>query len=162
MRAGAAEGTVGGMGDRAAVAHHEAGHAIVAHVLGLRVGSVILVDDGDDSYGETQIQPDETEKRIVELYAGLEAHLCHCRDEAEAEGGAEDDLEKIKSLAVALDPLEPDKLKLKLRGEAKAHVEERWEAISTLATELLQHEKLSVVSTKLDTLLFRLTGIPWG
>lgn len=150
------------MGDKTAIAHHEAGHAIVAHVLGLRVGSMTLRGEGDDWHGVTQIEPDETERRIVELYGGVEAHLRYCpHDEVEAAGGAEDDFETIDSLAVAL-ASEPDRLKLELRGKAKAHVEERWEAISALARELLQHKRLSPLTTpRLDVLLFELTRIPW-
>ena len=157
LRAGAAGGTVAGMGDKTAVAHHEAGHAIVAHVLGLSVGSTALEGEGDDWGGTTLVKPETTERRIVGLFAGFEAHLRHSpHDEAEAKAGAKDDYELIDSMAVSIDPLKTEELKTKLRGEARAHVEKQWEAISALATELIQHGRLSLASQpRLDTLFSR-------
>ena len=84
--------------DRRGAAYHEAGHIVVAWVLGLRVGAAAIGIDGDDAKGAADIDRDKPLSlvdKIAVCAAGVEAqHVfgapTHCR------AGAIDEAEIIK------------------------------------------------------------------
>lgn len=65
--------------DRRGAAYHEAGHAVVAWVLGIPIGAIEIAIDGDDAKGSAQIGATdglEVVDRIAICLAGVEAqHL---------------------------------------------------------------------------------------
>ena len=108
--------------------HHEAGHAVVAHVLGLDVSSIDFVRMDASVTGEPR-------KLIAAAYAGREAHLRFAPDEEEfATANSENDLEFIKVIRKdhGIGEAECDVL----RQEAKDLVHQHWHAIEGIVAEV--------------------------
>lgn len=115
--------------DNRDVAIHEAGHAVAAHLVGLRIGSV-TIEPGEDDAGHTVAHDDDhlevaavfapgaprpypalsdrqrwiLERDIVQRVGGLCADFIHAGDPDEA--GAEDDILAANVIALCLVPRE--------------------------------------------------------
>jgi len=70
---------------RAAVAHHEAGHAVIASRLGLRVGTVCL----DDRQPRAELAPEQTIDRFVKLQIDLAGPLAEIKFTSTASFGCQ-------------------------------------------------------------------------
>jgi hypothetical protein len=136
------------------VAYHEAGHFVVAHVLGLGVLDVTI-----EPKGETlgRVESDEGEPtsvesllhQVIELYAGYEAWVrFDPSSEEKARLGASEDDEQANGYLLRLGKKGPDQER-ELRERAKQLVEEHWRAIEALANELLEAGRISVCAGEL-------------
>lgn len=150
----------------ARVAHHEAGHAVVAFALGQHIGRVTIVPDKDKgSAGEAKRRvlkvAREQERRsltfreeqqlrdeIVSRFAGAQAEARFrgvVLQEVLDEGTAEHDYEPVYTFAQALEgSLVPRTALLDyLQARAADLVDLHWFLIEALAVELLAHKALS-------------------
>ena len=64
---------------RIGCAYHEAGHAVVANALGLKIGRIEIAIDGDDAKGGCDIEAEQSHLSIIDKIAicaaGIEAQL---------------------------------------------------------------------------------------
>ena len=158
-----------------AVAHHQAGHAVAAWVLGLPLAKVTIpVHDETDGGCTYQgwprwFRPDVTvfaqhrvqaERHITSMLAGPEAErrhraeAGHVDDHALADN-ARHDYDSATDLAtyLAADTADYEALLARLRTHTVALVEEHWASVISLAEQLLSHHQMtgSWVNAYLDT-----------
>jgi hypothetical protein len=150
----------------ARVAHHEAGHAVVAFVLGQHIGRVTITPDEDKGSAgavkrrvlkidreQEQRSPTLREERqlrdeVVARFAGAQAEA-HFRgiplQEVLDEGTADDDYEPVYTFAQALEGSPGPRTALLdyLQARAADLVELHWFLIEALAAELLARKALS-------------------
>jgi predicted nucleotidyltransferase len=130
---------------REEVAYHEAGHAVLAWVLGSQVRSVVIYSDG--SGGETQTAPaTEQEGRFIICFAGSAAQRRFGRVEA---WHAYSDLGNAIKLAETHE-ISEDRAS-ELIGKAHELVAEHWANIERVAVALIAGGRLNV--TGVDALL---------
>jgi hypothetical protein len=151
---------------RALYAYHEAGHAVVWHVVGGLVEEVSLASSqaGYKGYcrfgflmpnGDEDLSPDEWLQRgridprtVMAYYAGMLAMAYYCAsyggEDDSLEGGERDDLEKINSLLLRLSPDEQQHSAIKERCwiQAQKILSGSWPSVQALATKLLKRRTL--------------------
>jgi len=136
-------------------AYHEAGHAVVAHALGLRVETVSVLED-EESLGRASIplpegfQPDDQgegsvdlmERQLTATLAGAAAQRMFTGEDADLGGNDErgalsllmslgETSEEMSAVADAAD------------GRAEAILREEWVAVEALAERLLEAGELT-------------------
>jgi ATP-dependent Zn protease len=85
--------------DQLGAAYHEAGHAVVAWALGLKVGRMAIAIDGDDAKGAAEIEDDHQSPlidRIAVCVAGMDAQ--HLFEAPTHEYAGMDDFGKVYEL----------------------------------------------------------------
>lgn len=154
--------------DRCA-AVHEAGHAVIARILGLACGDVTIRTDGDDELGYTVVRnPLKTwhrgdgqrrplaEAHCMSLYAGAEAERVIL---GAADVGDSADRSKATSCLSEIGVpgaryISDDiwqRYEARLRRKARDLVSRHWDKIERVAQELQKHKTLS--AERVDALL---------
>jgi hypothetical protein len=147
-------------------AYHEAGHAVVWHVVGGLVEEVSIASSqaGYKGYcrfghllpqGDDHPSPDEwlqqgriDPRTVTAYYAGMLAMAFYCAsyggEDDYQEGSERDDLEKIKSLLLRLSSEEQERSAIRdaCWMEAQKILSDYWSAVQALATKLLKHRTL--------------------
>jgi len=147
-------------------AYHEAGHAVVWHVVGGLVEEVSIASSqagyrGYCRFGflmpneDEDLSPDEWLRRgridprtITAYYAGMLAMAYYCAsyggENDYLEGGEQDDLEKINTLLLrlGLDEQQRSTIKETCWLEAQKILSDSWPAVQVLATKLLKRRTL--------------------
>src|SRR6266567_3272998 len=147
-------------------AYHEAGHAVVWHVVGGLVEEVSIASSqvGYKGYcrfgflmpnGDEDLSPDEWLQRgridprtVTAYYAGMLAMAYYCASYAGEddylEGSERDDLEKIHTLLLRLsaDEQERSTRREACWKEAQQILSDYWPAVQALARKLLKHQTL--------------------
>jgi hypothetical protein len=147
-------------------AYHEAGHAVVWHVVGGLVEEVSIASSQADykgycrfgfllPQGDYHPSPDEWLQRgridprtVTAYYAGIIAMAYYCASYAGEddylEGSEQDDLEKINSLLLLLSSEEQERTAIRDACwiEAQKILSDYWSAVQALATKLLKHRIL--------------------
>ncbi len=163
-------------------AYHEAGHAVVWHVVGGLIEEVSIASS-QTGYGgycrfgflvplsDDQLSPDEwlqrgrIDPRTVTAYsAGMLAMTYYCASYAGEgdylEGRERDDLEKIHTLLLRLsaDEQERSAIQEACWKEAQQILADYWLAVQALATKLLKHQTLDGRDAHL--IIWRTVGYP--
>jgi hypothetical protein len=152
---------------RVLYAYHEAGHAVVWHLVGGLVEEVsvassqagyqgycrfgFLVPNLDDHQSPDEwLQRGRIDRRTVTAYyAGMLAMAYYCAsyggEDDYIEGGERDDLEKINKLLLRLSSDEQQRSTIRdaCWTEAQQLLSDYWPAVQTLATKLLKRRTLS-------------------
>ena len=128
------------------MAYHEAGHAVIALVGGLRVGLVCIETEAANPYPFCDTTyPCTTDEMIAVLHMGLAGGLAHAKLEGRKWSGYcynADDIYQFKAIlrtyaamtgqsARALEPL--------LYHQAEMLVSKHWDDISAVAGQLMEH-----------------------
>ena len=125
--------------EAASVAHHEAGHGVIAYRLGLQTGRLTIEPDREAGTLGTSATESEwadgslDREQILVLYAGYAAEK-HYDTDANA-GDSYNDDEKAKRLL----QFQPPETERELRSTASELVAENWPAIEAVAAALLEH-----------------------
>jgi hypothetical protein len=163
-------------------AYHEAGHAVVWHVVGGLVEEVSIASSqaGYKGYcrfgfllpqGDDHPSPDEWLQRgridprtVTAYYAGMIAMAYYCdsyggEDEYQ-EGSERDDLEKIDNLLLRLSSEEQERSAIQdaCWMEAQKILSDYWSAVQALATKLLQHRTLD--GRDMHCIIWQTVGYP--
>jgi hypothetical protein len=131
-------------------AYHEAGHAVAAALLGIRVGRITIRPEGDNG-GHTELEPRDFEAapvddRVTVLLAGAwGGWLDPAFDGNAAHPGAKGDLEAIRTLLGG----RPDLADAGRRLAELVHHERAEPAVHALAATLLEREDVNA-STDVD------------
>ena len=163
-------------------AYHEAGHAVVWHVVGGLVEEVSIASSQAGYKGYCRFgfllpqvddhpSPDEWLQRgrigprtATAYYAGMIALAYYCAsyggEDEYQEGSEQDDLEKINSLLLRLSPDEQERSAIQdaCWMEAQKILSDYWSAVQALATELLKHRTLDGRDAHL--IIWRTPGSP--
>jgi len=147
---------------RVLYAYHEAGHAVVWHVVGGLVEEVSIASSQASYRGycrfgflipnlDDHLSPDEWLQRgridprtVTAYYAGMLAMAYYCAsyegEDDYIEGGEQDDLEQINTLLLRLSPDEQQRSTIKEACwmEAQKLLSDNWPAVQALATKLLK------------------------
>jgi hypothetical protein len=147
-------------------AYHEAGHAVVWHVVGGLVEEVsiassqagykgycrfgfLLPQMGDQPSPDEWLQRGRIDPRTVTAYyAGMLATAYYCAsyggEDDYVEGSEQDDLEKINDLLLRLSPDDQQRSTVKEASwlEAQQILSDYWPAVQALATKLLKRRTL--------------------
>jgi len=125
--------------DKRQIAHHEAGHAVIAYRFKHGLGSLTIRPNENastlgscSSEGEWQDGSRDREQIIV-LYAGFAAERAY-NPKADKQGAAGDELKAANLLQPGSEST--------LRARAEQLVQENWIQISAVADALLEHETL--------------------
>ncbi len=133
-------------------AYHEAGHAVVAHALGVEVEGVSIVQDEGNLGHTTTPRPDNVDSSDEEASADLEKHLITgvagaASEELFTEELSElpgKDMAGVAKLLMGLEdagaPVQADSEEA--LDEAKSILRENWSSVQALAEALLEHEEL--------------------
>jgi ATP-dependent Zn protease len=133
-------------------AYHEAGHAVVAHTLGVEVEGVSIVQDQGSSGHTTTPRPDNVDSSDEEVSADLEKHLITGVAGAASEELLTEelsdlrgkDLEGVAKLLMGLEdagaPVQADSEEA--LDKAKSILRDNWGSVQALAEALLEHEEL--------------------
>ena len=134
-----------------ATAYHEAGHAVVAILMGRTVQKVSIIPS-QNRLGAVTIQKGRTKKTSDKLEAEMLILLAGMAAEARVTGtynlqGASQDLRHVEKLALSRSPNSKQATKLIHKTLDKTnHLisnKANWQAIKTIAKELLEHESIS-------------------
>jgi len=163
-------------------AYHEAGHAVVWHVVGGLVEEVSIVSSqaGYKGYcrfgfllpqGDDHPSPDEWLQRgridprtVTAYYAGMIAMAYYCTsyggEDDYQKGSERDDLEKIDNLLLRLSPDEQERSAIQdaCWMQAQKILSDYWSVVQALATKLLKHRTLDGRVAHL--IIWRTTGYP--
>lgn len=133
-----------------AVAYHEAGHAVVALILGRPVQLVTVLPDkkrlGRVEFGKGKTKPtdDWLEREILIALAGVAAEARHtgryCWE------GAQQDLQGVQRLAsLRAGDQKWERLTRRMlsKVEHMLEQEEHWQAVNAIAAELIKHGEIS-------------------
>jgi hypothetical protein len=167
---------------RVLYAYHEAGHAVVWHVVGGLVEEVSIASSQAGYRGYCRFgfltpklddhqSPDEWLQRgridprtVTAYYAGMLALAFYCAtyggEDDYVEGSEQDDLEKIDSLLPQLSPDEQQRSKLKEAcwQEAQKLLADHWSAVQALATKLLKRGVLD--GKEAHSIIWQTIGYP--
>jgi len=167
---------------RALYAYHEAGHAVVWHVVGGLVEEVSIVSSqaGYKGYcrfgflmpnADEDLSPDEWLQRgridprtVTADYAGMLAMAYYCAsyegEDDYLEGCEQDDLEKINTLLLRLSSDEQQRSAIKETcwKEAQRILSDSWPAVQALVMKLLKHRTLN--GKEVHRLIWQTTGYP--
>jgi hypothetical protein len=149
---------------RVLYAYHEAGHAVVWHVVNGLIESVSIDSDQTGYKGycrfgfllHTEDDPLESDvawpysgrihpKTVTAYYAGMLAMAYYCAssggEDDDVEGSEQDDLEQVNALLLRLSPDEQQRSAMKEACwmEAQQILSNYWPAVQALATKLLKH-----------------------
>ena len=134
--------------NRQRIAHHEAGHAVVAWAKGLRLLKVSIGDDdGESEYVETddelRARLGERESLVAKVIVRYAGEFAQMRWQAEclAFGCDQDGADAIAS-ALRLSELEGRDRRKELREATEDLVARNWPRITALAGELLRYRTL--------------------
>lgn len=137
--------------DRILTAYHEAGHAVMALLMGRSLKKVSIIPSQNRlgactfQKGRTKQVQDKLEAEILVLLAGMVA-------ESRKSGrynvqGASQDLRKVEKLAMTRsgNPRQAEKLIHKMLDKTQHLLSNKaaWSAIKVIASELIEHESLS-------------------
>src|SRR5262245_43594355 len=134
---------------RTATAYHEAGHAVMALLLGRPVTAVSIRPDrhrlGVCEFGKPVFRPSEDwlEREMLIALAGIAAEALHTGEyEWDA---AERDRRYAASLATDRGGKKAERLLKRLLAKAEHLLsrDENWQAVERLAAELLRHAEIS-------------------
>jgi hypothetical protein len=163
-------------------AYHEAGHAVVWHVVGGLVEEVSIASSraGYKGYcrfgfllprGEDHPSPDEWLQRgrtdprtVTAYYAGMLAMAYYCAsyggEDEYLEGSERDDLEKIDSLLLRLSSETQQRSAIQdaCWKEAQQILSDYWPAVQALAAKLLKQRTLD--GRDAHSIIWRTTGYP--
>jgi hypothetical protein len=163
-------------------AYHEAGHAVVWHVVGGLVEEVSIASSqarykGYCRFGfllprvDDQPSPDEWLQRgridprtITAYYAGMLATAYYCAsyggEDDYLEGSEQDDLKRINDLLLRLNPDEQQRSRLKEAcwREAQRVLSHHWPAVQALATKLLKRRTLD--GSNVHRIIWQTIGYP--
>jgi hypothetical protein len=163
-------------------AYHEAGHAVVWHMVGGLVEEVSIASSraGYKGYcrfgflmpkSEENLSPDESFRRgridprtVTAYYAGMLAMAYYCAsyggEDDYQEGSERDDLEKIDALLLRLGSEEQERSAIRdaCWVEAQHILSDSWPAVQALATKLLKQRTLDGRGAHLT--IWRTTGYP--
>lgn len=163
-------------------AYHEAGHAVVWHVVGGLVEEVSIASSqaGYKGYcrfgfllpqGDDYLSPDEWLQRgridprtVTAYYAGMLAMAYYCAsyagEDEYQEGSERDDLEKINSLLVRLSSEEQERSAIRdaCWMEAQKILSDYWLAVQALVTRLLKRGTL--VGRDIHGIIWQTIGYP--
>jgi hypothetical protein len=138
---------------RAALAHHEAGHAVVNVAGGLIVDGVTLTDDrqhtsvlGLDDLEEDKPGRDEYRRRAEPFLIGqLAGALAERRYTGQTEDSGSDDRQNAAWLAIEIHPDSEDLQAYldRMSSAAKAAVDANWKAIERVARRLIEDGRVS-------------------
>ncbi|MCF8076383.1 MAG: hypothetical protein K9K87_09500 [Desulfotignum sp.] len=121
-------------------AYHEAGHSVIAYRLRLGLGKTTIIREEDklgQAFAERPWGDGTTDrKQIIRSYAGYAAQKQY-DPSADPQGSNADDNEAAELLSV-----NPDFSEAQLRDETSKMVAENWDAIKTVATQLLEDKTL--------------------
>jgi ATP-dependent Zn protease len=133
-------------------AYHEAGHAVVAHALGVEVEGVSIVQDQGSSGHTTTPRPDNVDSSDEEVSADLEKHLITGVAGAASEELLTEELsdlrgKNLEGVAKLLMGLEDAGAPVQADSEealdkAKSILRDHWGSVQALAEALLEHEEL--------------------
>ncbi len=133
-------------------AYHEAGHAVVAHALGVEVEGVSIVQDQGSSGHTTTPRPDNVDSSDEEVSADLEKHLITGVAGAASEELLTEELSDLRGkdlegVAKLLMGLEDAGASVQADSEealdkAKSILRDNWGSVQALAGALLEHEEL--------------------
>jgi ATP-dependent Zn protease len=138
-------------------AYHEAGHAVVAYVMGEAVNSVSIIED-EESLGRA-ITPFDEERLIDEedheymkrllvgCYAGVKADKVLTGEEPELLGN---DLSGAVELVIRLSATEEEQLVVSGRAAdwAESLLRENWQKVRAVAEALLKHRELDAATVE--------------
>jgi hypothetical protein len=143
---------------------HEAGHAVIAHVLGGRIGHVRIASEADGS-GDALIEGiDEPRTKLIVRLAGLPAERRYCEMVGDCPTyrdpmySAHDDKERAWILAREIypgDTLKASNLLKASRATAQTLVQEKWDRIELVAIALYESEGDLVEATQFRELMNR-------
>jgi ATP-dependent Zn protease len=137
---------------RELAAYHEAGHAVVAHALGVEVEGVSIMQDQGSLGHTTTPLPENVDSSHEEANADLEKHLITgvagaASEELLTEELSElpgKDLVGVAKLLMGLEdagaPVQADSAEA--LDEAKSILRDNWGSVRALAEALLEHEEL--------------------
>ena len=167
---------------RVLYAYHEAGHAVVWHVVGGLVEEVSIASSqaGYLGYchfgflmpnGDEDLSPDEWLQRgridprtVTAYYAGMLAMAYYCAlyggEDDYLEGGERDDLEKINTLLLRLSSDEQQRSAIRdaCWMEAQKVLSDYWPAVQALATKLLKRRTLD--GSDVHRIIWQTIGYP--
>jgi Peptidase family M41 len=133
-------------------AYHEAGHAVVAHALGVEVEGVSIVQYGGSIGHTTTPLPENADSSDEEASADLEKHLLTGVAGAASEELLTEELSElpgkdmagVAKLLMGLEdtgaPVQADSEEA--LGKAKSILHDNWGSVRALAEALLKHEEL--------------------
>jgi hypothetical protein len=133
-----------------ATAYHEAGHAVIALILGRPVHGVSILPDrerlGLCAFGKAAVRPSEDwiEREMLIALGGLAAEARHTDNYAWDE--ADRDLQYVRDLAVQrAGPRRAERLERRLLSKAEHLLakEGHWKAVERIAAELLRRGTVS-------------------
>jgi hypothetical protein len=152
----------GAPSSRESSAFHEAGHAVIAVLLGVAVDAVELLPEGSNPCGKFRfgvVRRDQADLVVIVAKAGLLAELVFNPD-APRSPRRQDERIAMRACRGRLDTLFPASRARFMRGAELAALQligEYWPVISALARELLHKGKLSGAEAK-DFVRQRISG----
>ena len=144
------------------IAYHEAGHAVIDHLLKGTSGFVSIKHQKDGTLGFSSGDTDTlnpTKEDVVIVYAGYAARVHYSpKHEAEAEQWSSDDNAKADWLLSkqVKGKKAKAKLELELRQQAKQLIERNWHLVDAIARELLERKTLD--DYEVDCIVMIATG----
>lgn len=126
---------------RARIAHHESGHAIVGRALGLKVGRV-AVGNGGGSVKLGDFNPDRAQEELCFFYAGLHAEVRFLTTQGYSKGRASSiarpnaahDFRQVRSVVAWMRRHHNTRLSTsRANSDAARLVNRHWRAIESMA-----------------------------
>ena len=133
------------------IAYHEAGHAVIARVVGIELERVLITDSGGVAYLG---QIDDAESDVLLTFAGPAAELYYCPCDGAGWAGDKEDAAAALIILCDYEPSLPAYYQLwdQLECHSRNLVEANWAAIERVAEALIAHGELN--QDEVDNLIF--------